>query len=70
MTAKEIRELSLPELEQHLRTTREELLKSRLNRQTGQLEKTHTIRAMRKDIARLETALAGKRRAAAATPAA
>lgn len=70
MTAKEIRELSVAELEQHLRDTREELLKSRLNRQTGQLEKTHTIRAMRKDIARFETALTEKRRTAAPTPAA
>jgi len=69
MEAKEIRDLSVTEIEQKLRDTRAELLKSRLNRQTGQLEKTHTIRVMRKDIARLETALTAKHRAAA-TPAA
>lgn len=68
MDNKEIRDLSLAEIEQRLRDTRAELLKSRLNRQTGQLEKTHTLRVMRKDIARLETALTAKRRAAA-TPA-
>jgi large subunit ribosomal protein L29 len=68
MEAKEVRELSVTELEQHLRDTRAELLKSRLNRQTGQLEKTHTIRVMRKDIARFETALTQKKRAT--TPAA
>jgi len=69
MESKEIRDLSVTEIEQKLRDTRAELLKSRLNRQTGQLEKTHTIRVMRKDIARLETALTAKQRAAA-TPAA
>lgn len=63
MDAKEISQLSVTELEQKLRDTRAELLKSRLNRQTGQLEKTHTIRVMRKDIARFETALTQKRRA-------
>jgi large subunit ribosomal protein L29 len=65
MDAQEIRDLSVTELEQKLRDTRAELLKSRLNRQTGQLEKTHTIRVMRKDIARLATALTSKQRAAA-----
>jgi large subunit ribosomal protein L29 len=69
MEAKDIRELSTVEIEQRLRDTRAELLKSRLHRQTGQLEKTHTIRVMRKDIARLETALHAKSRASA-TPAA
>lgn len=64
MQAKDIRQLSLAELEQRLRDTRAELLKSRLNRQTGQLEKTHTIRIMRKDIARLETIFTEKQRAA------
>jgi large subunit ribosomal protein L29 len=66
MEAQEVRELSVTELEQKLRDTRAELLKSRLNRQTGQLEKTHTIRVMRKDIARFETALTQKKRAAVA----
>ena len=64
MDAKTIRELSVTELEKNLRETRAELLKSRLHRQTGQLEKTHTIRIMRKDIARFETALTQKKRAA------
>lgn len=70
MEAKEIRELTATEIAQRLRDTRGELLKSRLNRQTGQLEKTHTIRVMRKDIARFETALTEKQRASApaATP--
>ena len=34
---------------------REQLLQLRLRKQTGQVEKTHELRTLRKDIARLET---------------
>ncbi len=56
MTSKEIRELSPAETENKLRSAREQLLHLRLRKQTGQVEKTHELRALRKDIARLETA--------------
>lgn len=56
MTSKEIRELSPAEINQKLRSTREQLLSLRLRKQTGQVEKTHELRSLRKDIARLETA--------------
>ncbi|MFH1499700.1 MAG: 50S ribosomal protein L29 [Verrucomicrobiota bacterium] len=56
MTSKEIRELSSAEIETKLRSAREQLLGLRLRKQTGQVEKTHELRALRKDIARLETA--------------
>jgi large subunit ribosomal protein L29 len=69
MKAKEIQELSVTELEKRLRDTRQESLMLRLRRQTGQVEKTHQIRERRKDIARLETVLTQKKRAAAATTA-
>lgn len=69
MKAKEIRDLSVTEIEKRLRDTREESLKLRLGRQTGQVEKTHEIRERRKTIARLETILNQKKKAAAATPA-
>ena len=69
MKAKEIQELSVTEIEKRLRDTRQESLMLRLRRQTGQVEKTHQIRERRKDIARLETALTQKKRAAAATTA-
>lgn len=57
MTAKEIRELSPPEITSQLRETREKLLQLRLRKQTGQVEKPHLLRSYRKDIARLETVL-------------
>ncbi len=61
MTAKEIRELSLDEIQMKLRETREQLLQLRLRKQTGQVEKTHELRTLRKDIARLETIATDKR---------
>jgi large subunit ribosomal protein L29 len=64
MTSKEIRELSPAEIETKLRDTREQLLQLRLRKQTGQVEKTHEIRILRKDIARFETFLAQKKTAA------
>jgi large subunit ribosomal protein L29 len=64
MTSKEIRELSPGEINNKLRETREQLLQLRLRKQTGQVEKTHELRTLRKDIARLETILNQKKAAA------
>jgi large subunit ribosomal protein L29 len=55
MKAKEARDLSVAEINTKLNETRERLLALRLRKQTGQVEKTHELRALRKDIARLET---------------
>ena len=55
MTSKEIRDLSVAEITTKVRETREQLLQLRLRKQTGQVEKTHEIRTLRKDIARLMT---------------
>jgi large subunit ribosomal protein L29 len=60
MTSKEIRELSHVEIATKIREIRESLLQSRLRKQTGQVEKTHELRSLRKDIARLETILKQK----------
>lgn len=65
MTSKEIRELSPGEITTKLRELREQLLQLRLRKQTSQVEKTHELRALRKDIARLETILNQKNRQAA-----
>lgn len=65
MKPKEIRELAPAEIETRLREAREQLLQLRLRKQTGQVEKTHEIRALRKDVARLETILTQKKTAAA-----
>lgn len=64
MTSKEIRDLAPAEIETKLREAREQLLQLRLRKQTGQVEKTHEIRVLRKDIARLETVLNQKKAAA------
>jgi large subunit ribosomal protein L29 len=61
MTSKEIRELAPAEISTKLRDTRGQLLQLRLRKQTGQVEKTHELRALRKDIARLETILNQKK---------
>ena len=67
MKAKEIRDLSATEIEKRLRDSRTELLKLRLGRQTGQVEKTHELHVKRVDIARFETILSEKRRSEAAS---
>jgi large subunit ribosomal protein L29 len=66
MTSKEIRDLAPAEITTKLRETREQLLQLRLRRQTGQVEKTHELRTLRKDVARLETILRQKQKAAPA----
>ena len=70
MKPKDIRELSIAEIEAKLRETRETLLQSNLRKHTGQIDKPHTFKAYRKDIARLETILTQKKQAAAAPAAA
>ena len=67
MTTKEIRELSLTEIDAKLRETRDQLLQLRLRKQTGQVDKPHLLHLYRKDVARLETIRQAKK---AATPAA
>jgi large subunit ribosomal protein L29 len=63
MTSKEIRDLSQVEITTKLRDIRDQLLQLRLRKQTGQVEKTHELRTLRKDIARLETILTQKNQA-------
>lgn len=69
MKPKEIRELSVAEIETKIRETREALLQMRLKKNTGQVEKPHMFRVHRKDIARLETILTEKKSAATAVAA-
>jgi large subunit ribosomal protein L29 len=65
MTTKEIRDLSPDEITTKIRETRDSLLQIRLRKQTGQVEKTHELRTLRKDVARLETILRQKQLAPA-----
>jgi len=62
MKPKDIRELSVSEIENKLRETRETLLQANLRKHTGQIDKPHTFKAYRKDVARLETILTQKKR--------
>lgn len=55
MKSAEVRELSVGEVEKKLRDTRDELLQMHLRKETGQVERPHLIRELRRDIARFET---------------
>jgi large subunit ribosomal protein L29 len=57
MKIKEIRELSSEELQTRKRELRQESFHLRLQQQSGQLEKPSQIRAIRREVARLETIL-------------
>ena len=58
MKAKEIRALSANEIKAKIADTREELMKLRFQQVTGQLTDTSRLRALRRDVARMETILA------------
>lgn len=50
-----VSELSMPEVVAKSRELRKALFDARIQKATARLEKTHTIRALRRDIARCET---------------
>ena len=55
MKAKEIRDLTTSEIEEQMKSSKEELFNLRFQLATGQLEETARIRTVRKTIARLKT---------------
>ncbi|MDD5350713.1 MAG: 50S ribosomal protein L29 [Chthoniobacteraceae bacterium] len=57
MKIKEIKELSVEELQARKRELNKEAFHLRLQKQTGQLEKPSQIRSIRREIARVETIL-------------
>jgi len=61
MNSKELRGLSLEELEAKAREFRGELFNARIRKETGQLENTAKLGLLRRDIARAETILREKR---------
>tara|TARA_Y100001934_G_C12032429_1_gene621987 strand:+ start:473 stop:679 length:207 start_codon:yes stop_codon:yes gene_type:complete len=61
MKSKEIRELSLAELEKKIRDVGDELMGLRLRKQTGQVEKPHMLKDLRRERARVMTILQEKR---------
>ena len=62
MKSAELRALDGEALSQKLGETREELFKLRFQHATAQLEKTHRLREVRKDIARILTVQNEKKR--------
>ena len=61
MKSKEIRELSLTELEKKIRDLGGELMGLRLRKQTGQVEKPNMLKDLRRERARVLTILQEKR---------
>ncbi|MDQ0215718.1 large subunit ribosomal protein L29 [Oikeobacillus pervagus] len=57
MKANEIRELTTAEIEQNVKSLKEELFNLRFQLATGQLENTARIREVRKAIARMKTVI-------------
>ena len=57
MTAKEIRELSVENLETQVKELKQELFNLKLQKTLGQLQNTAKIRTIKRDIARIKTIL-------------
>ena len=57
MKSSEIKELSEPELQKKLRELGDELLQLRIRKQTGQVEKPHLLKSIRRDRARIISVL-------------
>lgn len=62
MKIAEIKELTAKELLSRKRELREEFFHLRVQQQSGQLEKPHLLRALRRNIAKIETVLTEKTR--------
>ncbi|BAH74719.1 50S ribosomal protein L29 [Solidesulfovibrio magneticus] len=62
MKTAELRDLDIEALGKKLGESREELFKLRFQHATAQLEKTHRLREVRKDIARIMTVQTEKKR--------
>jgi len=57
VTAKELRELDGAKLSEKLSQSTEEFFKLRFQHATSQLEKTHRLNELKKDIARIQTVM-------------
>jgi large subunit ribosomal protein L29 len=66
MKFKEVNQMSVEELQTKERDLRQERLHLRLQQQSGQLEQPSRLRLLRRDVARMKTALAQKAGAAEA----
>jgi large subunit ribosomal protein L29 len=57
MKAKELKELTVEELQKKKKDLKEEIFNLRFQHSTGQLENTSRMKLVKKDIARIETVL-------------
>lgn len=65
MKIDDVRRLTPDQLQDHLLQLKKEQFNLRFQAATGQMEKTHRVNEIRKDIARIKTVLRGKSAAAA-----
>ena len=70
MKTKELRDLTVPELQTRGRDLKQEQFHLRMQQQAGQLEKPSQLRSLRRDVARIESLLSERRLKTAATSAA
>jgi large subunit ribosomal protein L29 len=61
MKISEIKDMSEPELNKKFRDLGDELLQLRVRKQTGQVEKPHLLKSIRRDRARVMTVLRGQK---------
>ena len=66
MKVAEFRDLGVDELRQREKDLDDQLFRLRIQKSMGQLEAAHKLKALRRDLARLKTALREKETAAAA----
>ena len=69
MKPEEIRQMTADQLDDRLATLKKEQFNLRFQRASGQLENTSRVRQVRRDIARIRTVQAQKRKADQATSA-
>ena len=63
MKVKEIRELTTEQIEAKIVEAKDEIFSLRLKQSTGNLEKPSKIHELRKDVARMKTILAERKKA-------
>jgi large subunit ribosomal protein L29 len=63
MKISEIQELTVKELLSRRHELRQERFNLRIQQQSGQLERPHLLRQLRRDLARIETVLTRKQKA-------
>lgn len=64
MEITELQKMDVAKLLELVENKRKEMLQLRISKAIGQLEKTHRFRELRKEVARINTVLSARKRAA------